>query len=61
MTGRDLKAWRLKGGLKAHEAAELMGVPRAVYMRWEATTDELPRYIALAASAISLRVPPAAG
>ena len=61
MTGKQLRTWRKRMKMAGTEAAAALGVSKRTYIRWEATEDELPRYVGLACSAISLNLPEATG
>lgn len=44
----DLKAWRLGLGLTQQGAANLLGVHRVTYTRYETGAQELPKMLAMA-------------
>lgn len=58
MTPDDLIAWRKTLGLSQADAALKLGAGRRSIQQWESGQYDIPRYIALACSAIALNVPP---
>lgn len=47
VTGNDLYLWREKGKLSRTGAAELLGVARSTYTKWEdRDSREVPTYLA---------------
>jgi transcriptional regulator with XRE-family HTH domain len=53
MTGAELKAWRERHKMSLREASEALGCSKTSLMKWEATGG-VPRYVALACTAISM-------
>ena len=43
------------------EASMALGVSARTYIRWEASLEELPRYVGLACAAISMGIPEVRG
>jgi transcriptional regulator with XRE-family HTH domain len=58
MTAKSFLAWRLRLGLTAKGAATALGCSRTTISAYEGGRVRIPRYIALAASAVALNVPP---
>lgn len=56
MKPADLIEWRRRLGLSQAAAAEKLGCGRRSLQLWEAGTNEVPRYIGLAAAAIALGI-----
>ena len=58
MTADEFREWRLRLGLNRTQAAEALGLGRNQPQRYEEGSVDIPRYIALACSAISHGIPP---
>ena len=59
MTGSQLKEWRKRLRLSQAKAAEALGCSRSAIQSWEGRpTERLPKWAALAVSAVSLNLPP---
>lgn len=56
MTQHDLIAWR--GSKTIAEAASLIGVSVRSIINWERGVYKIPRYVALAISAVQMGLPP---
>lgn len=54
MTPAGLIDWRKRHGLTQAAAAEALGCGRRSLQLWENGTNEIPRYIGLACTAVSL-------
>lgn len=57
MNGQQLKAWRKRMRLTIKEASAEFGVSTATFSRWEASKEELVRYVGRCAAAISMGIP----
>lgn len=57
MTGAQLKAWRVRMGLKVREAAVNLGVSVDTYGRME-QRPWVPRHVSLACAAMAYGLPP---
>lgn len=58
MTPAQFTEWRGRLGLSKAAAAEHLGVGRNMPRLYESGAAEIPRYIALACSALALNLPP---
>lgn len=61
MMPHQLAMWRRQQGLSQRAAAEALGCAKRSIVTWEGGKSEIPRYIALAASAIRAGLPPYPG
>ena len=58
MTGTELKEWRKRLSLTQAGAAEAIGCGRRSIQQWEKGQYPIPRFIALACSAVSMNIAP---
>lgn len=58
MTAAELKAWRERLNLSQASAADKLGCSRRSLQHWESGTYPVPPYIDMAASAVSMNLPP---
>jgi DNA-binding XRE family transcriptional regulator len=58
MTGTDMTNWRQRFTWSRAEASRQLGCSRNSIIAWENGTAKIPRYIALACSALALNAPP---
>lgn len=58
MTSDELRRWREALSLSQQAAAERLGCSRRALQNWEAGVQDVPAYIALAVSAVSMNLPP---
>ena len=58
MTSTDLTAWRARFKLTKNAAAAELGLNIRTYRNYETGTGTIPRYIALACSAVAHNLPP---
>jgi transcriptional regulator with XRE-family HTH domain len=58
MTAAQLRQWREQLKLTQREAAERLGCSPRSLQNWEAGKQAIPGYIAMAASAVSMNLPP---
>jgi len=57
MTAAQLKAWRLQHKLSQAAAAAKLGCSRRSIQQWESGDNEIPKYIAMALSAVLFNLP----
>jgi transcriptional regulator with XRE-family HTH domain len=58
MTSEDLIDFRKRFGWSQAEAARKLGCsPRSIF-NWEQGQNQIPKYIALAAAAVAMNIPP---
>lgn len=58
MNAAQLKRWREQLQLSQAAAAERLGCSRRSIQNWETGSARIPKYIAMAASAVSMNLPP---
>jgi len=58
MTAAQLRQWREQLKLTQGDAANKLGCSRRALQNWESGTQDIPSYIAMAASAVSMNLPP---
>lgn len=58
MTPQDFTDWRGRLGLSKTAAADALGISKNMPSRYETGEAKIPKYIALACSAVALSVPP---
>jgi len=58
MTAAQLRRWRQQLNLSQAEAANKLGCSRRSLQNWESGANAIPKYIAMAASAVSLNLLP---
>ena len=61
MTAVQLKRWRARLHLTQEAAASKLGVSRRAFQQWESGLSKIPEYVAMAASAVSMNLPPSEG
>jgi len=61
MTAAQLKRWRARLHLTQESAAAKLGVSRRAFQQWESGSSKIPGYVAMAASAVSMNLPPSEG
>jgi len=54
----QLKKWRAQLRLSQDEAADKLGCSRRSLQHWESGKYAIPKYIAMAVSAVSMNLPP---
>jgi len=58
MNDKELKEWRLRMGLSKSSASIALGMSRTTFTYYEMGDRNIPKYIALACSAIAHGLPP---
>lgn len=58
MTAAELKKWRERLHLSQADAARQLGCSRRSLQNWESGKHDIPKYIAMAVSAVSMALPP---
>lgn len=58
MSPADFTEWRTRLGFSKTAAAEALGISRNMPQKYETGEATIPRYVALACSAVALSLPP---
>lgn len=58
MTAAQMKYWREQLKLTQSQAAGKLGCSRRALQQWESGKNKIPGYIAMAASAVAMGLPP---